>query len=491
MPATIVAHVERSSLTTASIACSAGRFLKKGTPAALHAVSRFRFLRAHLLPSKEKTLNGVRKSSALTVRAFEARGVSSVRDKKLFNPSFVALACMNFLVSLSFYLLMVKFVEFAERVYGVSSGIAGLTISVYVVGALTTRVLLGRRIDFWGVRKSLFVGFGISAVCACLYLVSMSYPLLLLTRFAHGVGFGIGSGAAAAGVAFVVPEERRAEGVGYFSMSQSLATGVGPFVAIILADLLPNYVALFGFSAVMGIVAFLVASCVSLPSAPEPFASCGVEDGIEEKLGECKRIPLFQVRLNSFLQVSVLPVAAIVFMAYLCAAGVLGFLSPYADVLGMGDVSGFYFVAYAASIMVTRPLVGRRADKKGENSVVYSSLSILAIGLIMLGSARCEGMLLASSLLIGFGVGATQSVLQATAIRMTPASQMGKANSTFFISIDLGMGIGPVAFGLLSSLCGYASSYLALAFLAALAVPAYHVLHGRKAAVREVCRQEN
>ena len=43
----------------------------------------------------------------------------------------------------------------------------------------------------------------------------------------------------------------------------------------------------------------------------------------------------------------------------------------YASEVGLGDAVSLYFVVYALVILLSRPPVGRRVDRKGENSVIY------------------------------------------------------------------------------------------------------------------------
>ena len=135
---------------------------------------------------------------------------------------------------------------------------------------------------------------------------------------------------------------------------------------------------------------------------------------------------------------------------------------------------------YAAVIFVTRPPIGRYVDRKGENTAIYTSLGSLAIGFVVLALAFDGVMLLVSAGLIGFGIGATQSVIQAVIARDTPPEEIGRANSTFLMSLDLGSGIGPVIIGAFIPFVGYSACYLALAVLSVFTIALYYVVHGRK-----------
>ena len=108
----------------------------------------------------------------------------------------------------------------------------------------------------------------------------------------------------------------------------------------------------------------------------------------------------------------------------------------------------------------------------------------LAVGFVLLALADNAVLLLVSAAFIGFGIGATQSIVQAVIARDTPSDELGKANSTFFMSMDLGSGVGPIIIGAVIPAIGYSGSYFVLAGVALVAGALYHVVHGRKQPLR-------
>jgi len=184
--------------------------------------------------------------------------------------------------------------------------------------------------------------------------------------------------------------------------------------------------------------------------------------------------------LGKLIQFSVLPLTGVLFLVYIGYSGLLSFIVLYARDIGLEDAASVYFVVYAIAILVTRPPVGMRVDRKGENSCIYYSLVSVVVGLVALALAANGFVLLVSAALLGFGIGATQSIVQAVIARDTPENELGKANSTFFMSMDFGSGIGPVVIGAVIPLIGYRMMYAGLAVLAVAAVVLYHVAHGSK-----------
>ena len=396
-----------------------------------------------------------------------------MEHEKLWTRTFIVLMGVNFCSALSFYLTMVKITEFAMDTYGVTHSIGGLMITAYVISALLTRLFFGGRIDSLGVKRSLAIGTSINAISMLLYLVPMSFPALMAVRIIHGFAFAIMSGSAAAGAALVIPRERYGEGIGYFSMMQALATGVGPFVAILLTNLFNSYVGMFACAAAIAVIAVLSLFLLEIPHI--------VKDE-EPELPETGGAQHMHVKrgISSLIQLSVVPLASVLFLCYLGYSGILSFVTLYAEERGLSDAVSLYFVIYAIVILISRPPVGRRVDRTGENSIIYWCSASLTIGLIILALAFNGPLLLLSAAFVGFGIGATQSIVQAVIARDTPQNELGKANSTFFMSMDLGSGIGPIIIGAIIPFIGYSGSYIVLAFCAAFAAVVYHFAHGKR-----------
>ena len=104
------------------------------------------------------------------------------QEEKLWSKTLVALMCANFINVLIFFLLMVELVGYSTETYGVSTTLAALPNTTYVVSALVARIVLGRQIDRWGPMKSLAIGM-VFNVLACLgYLAPLGFEWLIAMR---------------------------------------------------------------------------------------------------------------------------------------------------------------------------------------------------------------------------------------------------------------------------------------------------------------------
>jgi MFS family permease len=100
--------------------------------------------------------------------------------------------------------------------------------------------------------------------------------------------------------------------------------------------------------------------------------------------------------------------------------------------------------------------------------------------MLMLSQSFAGWMFLAAGVLMGLGYGNFQSIAQALAIKLTPHHRMGLANSTYFIALDLGLGLGPLMLGYIVPVFGYRGMYMVLVAVILGGIGVYHFMHGRR-----------
>jgi len=384
---------------------------------------------------------------------------------RLWTREFVLITVINFLVAMNFYLLAIVAPEYALVELDASLGEAGMAASIFIAGALAARLLIGRQLARIGYKTTLLVGTLANAALSFSYLAAGSLWPFLLVRLLHGFTFGVVATAAATIAADMIPRERRGEGVGYFSLSMTLATAVGPFLAIFLGRG-GDYSGIFLVGATATTAALLMAPLMRLRRI----------DLSEDEVREMR-----SRKLSSFLELRAVPIAIVTLVAYVCYASVVSFMSVYSKGIGLAEAAGYFFLVYAAVVLVSRPAIGRLFDSKGENACMYPSIVVFAAGLALF-SLMTEGwMLILAAGLIGLGFGAMQSSMQTIAVKTVPPNRLGLANSTYFTFSDSGMGIGPMLVSLIIPLAGYRGMYSAMAAAAAACLLIYFVMHGRKA----------
>lgn len=80
---------------------------------------------------------------------------------------------------------------------------------------------------------------------------------------------GLSSTATGTIVAQVIPAARKGEGIGYYSMSSTLATAIGPFVGLLMSQY-TNFSTIFLLCLVIGLISLVSALTVNVPEADNP-----------------------------------------------------------------------------------------------------------------------------------------------------------------------------------------------------------------------------
>ncbi len=289
---------------------------------------------------------------------------------------------------------------------------------------------------------------------------------MLTTRLLHGVAAGMIGTATGTIAAQIIPAVRKAEGIGYYSMSAALATAIGPFIGLYLTQH-TTFQTIFIFSIVLGIISFITSLFVYVPAvtatAKQP----------PETQGE-------GFKLSNFIEPKAVPIAIITLVIAFCYSSVLSFIKFYANEINLVSAASFFFLVYSIAVLFSRPFTGRLMDSKGANYIMYPGFVILAGGMLLLSAVDSGFMLLIAGALIGLGFGNMQSSTQAIAVKLTPLHRMGLATSTFFIALDAGLGFGPYLLGFIIPVTGYRSLYLFLGVTVLVSTVLYYFLHGKK-----------
>src|SRR5215216_422898 len=146
---------------------------------------------------------------------------------------------------------------------GHSEAFIGLVLAAYNVTSFSARPIYGRLVDAGRPRAALIGACGLLGTTAFGYLVP-STAFLFVVRGAHGLGWAGLNAVGTAWIAMVAPPMRRAEAMGYYTMSQSLGTAIAPAIGIWLITNVGSAAA-FATSAIFGMLAFVAATFTHAP----------------------------------------------------------------------------------------------------------------------------------------------------------------------------------------------------------------------------------
>lgn len=381
---------------------------------------------------------------------------------RLWSKDFVMISGVNFLLTLVFYLLVVIMGLYSIEVFDATTSEAGLVTGIFIVGTLLGRLYIGGKIERIGKKKTLLIGFGVFLGAIFLYFIELGVGFLMFTRFVHGIGFGLTSTAAATIVTYIIPAHRRGEGIGYFSMSSTLATAIGPLIGVVLTRV-TSFTIIFIVCLSIAVVGFILSLSVRV-----------IENSSKDIFQDQKRFAI-----SNYLEIKILPIGIITVLFALSFSSVLSFMNLYAVEKDLLNAASLFFLFYAIAILVSRPFTGRLLDSRGANFVMYPAFMFFSLGLITLGMANSDGIFLLAAVLLGLGFGNLQSCTQAIAVKMVPLEKMGMATSTFYIFFDAGLGFGPYLIGFLLALASYSQMYVGLGVFAIFVCMLYVLVYGR------------
>ncbi|MDF7667774.1 MFS transporter [Orbaceae bacterium ESL0727] len=390
----------------------------------------------------------------------------------LWSRNFIVVSFINFFVLFIYYALLVTIGSYAMTTFQASYSMVGLVAGMMVIGCLVGRFLTGYLIEIIGCRKILFAGIFLFIISMSFYLLAANLTLLLWVRFISGISVGIIGTVTGTIVVYIVPYNRRGEGISYFSLSTIIATAVGPLIGLCFVSTTVPFARLFYLAILVGIISLLIA--LTLNTANLTFNNADKSTPHQKA---------DWLKLSNYIEPNAIKISFVVMLVATGYAAIQSYFFSYVQQLNLlSSVNGLFFPIYAASILISRPFSGRLFDLKGENIIVYPSLFILAIGFILFGTANSSAMILIASALIGLGFGNFQSTAQAIAVKVSPHHKIGQATSTYFILFDLGVGLGPYFLGFFIPYVGYRGLYCVCGVISVIAGVLYFFLHGRKKA---------
>lgn len=377
------------------------------------------------------------------------------QKEKLWNSNYLKVWCSNFLMYFAFMLLTPLLPLYLSETYGADKQLIGLVLSGYAVAALCIRPFSGFFVDSFPRKTVLLLFYFLTAAFFGGYLIAGSLTMFAIFRTLHGAPFGA-TGVSLSTVAIdVLPPSRRAEGIGYYGLSNNIATAISPGVAMFLFAHYHSYDMLFALSLVCSLAGLIVNATLKLKD----------RELIKEKQ---------PISLDRFLMLK----GWAHFLVIFTVAVAYSILSTYVAIYGKEEMgitggTGLFFTLFAVGLIISR-LTGSKSLRKGQ-IVRNASLGILVSisGFILFASVHNMVGYYLAPFVIGLGNGHLWPAFQMMFINMAPHSQRGTANSTLLTSWDLGMGVGMFAGGAIAEHVGYHAAFWSGAVFYALGVVFY------------------
>jgi MFS family permease len=372
-------------------------------------------------------------------------------NDRLFSAAFFVMCGFTFTVFLSAFQLLPT-APFHILDLGGSTFASGLFLGFLTYSSAFSAPFTGAIVDRVGQRRVLLTSSIALTVFSLVYAVIPSVPVLLSLVLVHGVFWSGLLSASAAYMTNMLPERRRAEGIGYWGLSSVAAMAVSPTAGF--------WIYRHGW----------VWLCIG--SAALNLIMAGIAWHLHGAGSEARKKT---ESVPSLLEWRVLIVSITLFLYSFGYGGITSFTALYADANGVAPKS-IYLTTLAIVVLLTRPLAGRLGDRLGYGRIFVPCLVLISGGLALLALGGTRGWMIASAVCFGLGFGTAYPVYVGYVMRGVRPERRGAAFGAILAAFDTGIGTGSTSMGWIIQHYGFASAFGVAAALSALAVPYFLVV---------------
>lgn len=368
--------------------------------------------------------------------------------ERLWNANYLKAWSANFMLYFSFMVMTPLLPLYLSEVFCATKDETGMVLSGYALTALLVRPFSGFFVDSFPRKLVLLVCYGLFALLFGGYLVAGSLLSFFILRTLHGAPMGATTVANSTVAIDVLPSSRRAEGIGYYGLSNNLGTAIAPTVGMLIYQWTASYDIIFLISFITASIGFVINSTLHLRKRTIPSSTSD-----EGK----RRLP---VSLDRFLLLKGWPEAlCIALFSY--SYGVMStYIAIYAkQELGITTGTGLFFTLLCVGLISSR-LVGAKGLRKGkvtENAT--HGVAIALVGYLVFAALHNAWGFYGAAFIVGLGNGHMFPAFQTMFINLAPSSQRGTANSTLFTAWEAGVGLGIIIGGFAAEHFSYGAAF--------------------------------
>lgn len=186
-----------------------------------------------------------------------------------------------------------------------------------------------------------------------------------------------------------------------------------------------------------------------------------------------------KLSLDQFIEVKVVPISLCIFCLCFGYAALMSFYRLYAQYTNLTNEFQYFFLIYAAMLLVSRPMAGKIQDKYGDNAICYPCILAQVIGIVLLAWKPCMLTIIICALCGALGYGTLNSTLNVIVNRQVSDERRSYAVSTYWAFSDFGVGIAPAILGAIATVSNYYVLYYVAAGISFIALPIYWMAWGR------------
>ncbi len=389
-------------------------------------------------------------------------------NTKLWSMQYINILVLNFTINTA-SILLISILPLYAMSLGGNNLIAGVIMTIFTFSALIFRPAFGKMLDTKGRKGVLILGLIIFSLSSILFLFTTNIMLLLLLRFVQGIGLSAYSTALGTILSDVVPMSRLSEGVGYFGIAGTISMAIGPSLGLYLYtqfDFQVTYIVTFIIAACSIIFAFLINYGKKKENILEGSSEYQQSAGVADKRNKQR---------NNFIEKTSIRPCIVMFFTVISISSVFSFMPIFGETRNIRNI-GSFFTVYAVSVILSRIITGRIADRYGFYKAFLPSTLLTVIMFITLAFANSLPAVLLAAVFYGVGYGTLQPIINAIVIKLAPPERRGSANATYYATMDISFGLGSLVWGAASQYFGFTAVFLACAASVVISLVIYYLI---------------
>lgn len=364
----------------------------------------------------------------------------------LFHRNFIFASAIAFFffTSLSFYLLLPKFIIHL----GGSKGEIGLIMGTPGFISAILIPMSGIIVEKIGRKRIAIIGTAGLSIVALLYLLIKSFNLVsfIVLRLLQGTFFAFSFVSCSSFAGDFSPPGRKSEFLGYFGMAVLSPNMIGPWLGEKIIEY--NFNLLFLSSFLSGCVAFL-------------FSLFLTEDEGKEEIGKGKEIANLLTLLKYLLSLS--------FILGCVFSTTFFFLPVYSMEKGIGKIGSFYTI-YTLTAITIRFLLGRVSEKIEFHRRTPILFLFISTAVFLIARMDSLSWILLSAVIYGFGEGLAYPSINGEVLNRIQPHFINTATGLYLGAFNIGTLVAPISFGYISELYSFRETFLITSFLPLLGI---------------------
>jgi len=330
------------------------------------------------------------------------------------SPSFIIV--MTIFIDITGFGMIIPLLPFYAETFQTGSTALGVLIASFFIMQFIFAPILGRISDNRGRKPILLLSILTSMASFILFALANSFLMLLLSRIISGMATETAVGQAY--IADITSKKERATGIGRVGAAHGAGFIIGPAIG--------GFLSVYGFSAPGFAAVFL--TLLNLL-----FVFFFLPESIEHKSLSIRTAPSsnsgYLRKLVDALTKPLIGAVLVIFFIVFLAFSAIPVIVPLLGIsfFGFGAVEMSYFFMYIGLVQIVLQglLIGRLADKFGEEKLIAFGPLLMAGGISLMPLIPNIAIFLASLTMIALSNGMMRTVVPSLISKRTPANEQG------------------------------------------------------------------